>query len=406
MSAHTNTSILPSTANITIPATATRKLEKNLLIAGSAALLVTIALALINKDFAKQFAHSWLFAYFYFFTLTIGAIFWVILQHAINAGWSIVVRRQMENLGANIPLIALLTLPLIPVLPYLYKWMDPKYVAGDALYAHKQGFLNIPFFTLRALFYFGAMIFFMHLFRRHSLAQDHDGYPTHTLRMQKISFIALPIFAVTVTFSAIDWLMGLDFHWYSTMWGVYIFAGSAQSSLAFLIVLFYTLQKLGYLQNVVNKEHYHLMGKLLLAFTVFWAYIAFSQYMLIWYSNIPEETIFYIQRNQGSWFWLSILLVVGHFVIPFILLLFQITKRKSHILAGIAAWILLMHAADHYWIILPRKHPQGIFIHIMDITAWIGMAALFLAFLIRRISSAPLIPVRDPRLQESLHVTN
>lgn len=406
MSAHNDTPTLPPEAKILIPATATRGLEKNLLIGGVAALLITIALAFINKDFSKQFAHSWLFAYFYFFTLTLGGIFWVILQHAINAGWSIAIRRQMENIGSAIPLMAILALPLIPVLPYLYKWMDPKYIVGDALYIHKQGFLNLPFFTLRALFYFGTMIAFMRLFRRYSIAQDHDGYPTHTLRLQKISFIALPIFAVTITFSAIDWLMGLDFHWYSTMWGVYIFAGSAQSSLAFLIILIYTLQRLGYLQSIINKEHYHLMGKLLLAFTVFWAYITFSQYMLIWYSNIPEETKFFIERNQGSWFWLSILLVVGHFIIPFILLLFQITKRKPHILTGIAAWLLLMHAADHYWIIMPRKHTQGIFIHIMDITAWLGMAALFLALLIRHLRSSALIPIRDPRLQESLHVTN
>ncbi|MCS7063259.1 MAG: hypothetical protein NZM04_04320 [Methylacidiphilales bacterium] len=402
----TQTHSLPSTANVTLPPAATRKLEKTLLAGGIILLLITIALAFINKDFTKQFAHSWLFAFYFFFTLTLGGIFWVILQHTTNAGWSIVVRRQMENIGANIPLIALLALPLIPVLPYLYKWMDPQYTAGDPIYAHKQGFLNIPFFTIRALFYFGTLIYLIHLLRRHSIAQDHDGYPTHTLRLQKISFIALPLFAVITTFSAIDWLMALDFHWYSTMWGVYIFAGSALSSLAFLIILTFTLQRLGYLNDVINKEHYHLMGKLLLAFTVFWAYIAFSQYMLIWYSNIPEETTFYIQRNQGSWYWLSLLLVIGHFIIPFLLLLFQITKRKPHILASIAAWLLLMHAADHYWIILPRKHPQGIFLHIMDLTAWLGMAALFTAFLIRNARNSALIPLRDPRLQESLHVSN
>ncbi len=354
---------------------------------------------------SKQFAFSWLFAFTFFLTICMGSLFWILVHHAVDADWSVVVRRQLENLAGLLPVMALFFLPIILCASTLFKWMNIP-PGEDPLLDAKAAYLNQPFFWARAAFYFTFFVLVTWLLRRNSIRQDKDGDPRYTWRNRKIVFAALPFFALSLTFAAFDWLMGLDFHWFSTMWGVYIFAGSALSAMCVLVLLVTALRSAGYLENVVTLEHYHIMGKLMLAFTVFWAYIGFSQYMLIWYANIPEETTYFLRRNTESWNTLNILLVIGHFFVPFVILLFQGTKKRPGLLCAVAVWILLMHLLDIYIIVLPTYHKAGFSPHWLDLTCLAAIGFTLAAVFLRRLGTHPLFPVRDPRLANSLRLKN
>jgi hypothetical protein len=266
--------------------------------------------------------------------------------------------------------------------------------------------LNLNFFVFRAVFFLGFFIVASHLLRKFSVRQDNDGNPRFTIWLRKVSFVSLPLFALSVTFGAYDWLLGLQYRWFSTMFGVYIFAGAAGSSMALLVLVISTLQQAGYLKNVVTREHYYIMGKWMFAFSVFWGYIGFGQYMLIWYANIPEETQYYLTRNTESWWNLSMLLVVGRFFGPFAILLLQSIKKHPHQLRYVAAWILLMQMFDIYLVVLPALHGTGIHVSLWDFTAVIAIGATLAFVYLRIVGKTSLFPVRDPRLVESLKITN
>jgi hypothetical protein len=223
--------------------------------------------------------------------------------------------------------------------------------------------------------------------------------------MRKVAFAGLPIFGLSLSFAAFDWVMGLNYHWFSTMWGPYIFAGAAGSSMSLLVLVVTALRQAGYLK-VVTLEHYHIMGKWMLAFSVFWAYIGFSQYMLYWYANIPEETEYYLVRNTESWWPLSLLLVVGRFFGPFAILLLQGIKKRPHQLCIVAGWIMLMQALDMYLIVLPSLHGTGVHLSIWDFLCPIAIGCSLAFLYLRLIGKTSTFPVRDPRLIESLRLRN
>ena len=376
-------------------------------------LLFTVALALAALGLAawggvacaKQFAFSWLFAFAFFFTICAGSLFWVLVHHAVDADWSVVVRRQLENVAWLFPILALLFIPIVLNAPTLFKWM--KIAPGeDVLLDGKAAYLNVPFFWFRAAFYLGFFSIAAFLLRRNSVRQDKDGDARYTWSSRKMVFPMIPLFAISLTFGAVDWLMGLDYHWFSTMWGVYLFAGSALSSMCVLVLLVTALRSAGYLDGIVSIEHYHIMGKLMLAFTVFWAYIGFSQYMLIWYANIPEETIYFLRRNTGSWNTLNIIMVIGHFFLPFVVLLFQGTKKRPPLLCAVAVWILLMHMLDMYIIVLPTYHKAGASPHWLDLVCILAIGATLASVFMKRLGDTPLWPLRDPRLKRSINLRN
>ena len=352
-----------------------------------------------------QFSYSWLFAFAFFFTLIAGCFFWIIVHHVTDAEWSVVVRRQLENLALLMCVMLVFFLPILIFRRQLYEWMTIA-PGVDHLLDAKRPYLNWHFFLVRSLFYFTFFICATLLFRRFSIRQDRDGNPAYTLKMRKVAFISLPLFGLSLTFGAYDWLLGLDYHWFSTMWGVYIFAGAAGSSMSLLVLVTAALQKAGYLKDVVTIEHYHTMGKWMLAFTVFWAYIGFSQYMLIWYANMPEETEYFIRRNTESWNTMSVFLVIGRFFIPFAILLLRAPKKKPQQLCLIAGWIVFMQMVDIYVVVLPVLHPAGLHISIWDIISLIGIGATLAFFYLRIASKTSLFPNRDPRLLESLRMTN
>lgn len=352
-----------------------------------------------------QFAFSYLFAFTFFFTICMGGLFWVLVHHAVDAEWSVVVRRQLENLASLLPVLGLLFVPLVFVAPLLWEWMQPG-KAHDPLLLEKWPYLTPWFFWGRAAFYFFFFTVAAVWLRANSILQDKDGAPRYTVFNRRITFASLPLFAVCLTFSAIDWLMGLDYHWFSTMWGVYIFAGTALSSLCVLVLLLTALRGAGYFQDIITLEHYHIIGKLIFAFTVFWAYIGFSQYMLIWYANIPEETIYFLRRNTESWQILSTALVVGHFFVPFLLLLPNPGKRKPAFLCGVAVWILLMHMLDIYVVVLPALHKAGVVVSWMDFACLAAVGCTLAAVFLKRLGDSPLWPLRDPRLPNSIALKN
>ncbi|WP_038166714.1 hypothetical protein [Verrucomicrobium sp. BvORR106] len=425
------------------------KLNGLFLVIGGLGLVASLAylLGFLGEQKQAEFAYSWLFAFFFFFTITCGGIFWTMLQHASNSGWSVVVRRLFENLGSNIGWMAVFVLPFVfipSVQNALWEWIPIHHKAAEEavkynadhsganwgtyeglhhlaetdhskhILTSKYGYLNLSFWYVRVVVYFailGALAYFL---RKWSIQQDKDGSFKHTFRSRAFCCILLFPFALAVTFSAVDWVMAMDYTWFSTMWGVYIFAGGAWGAMAVSILALTYVRSNGYLHKVTSGEHYHLMGKLLFAFTVFWAYIAFSQFFLIWYANITEETRFYILRNTGGWWYLSHVLVWLHFAVSFVLLLSAGRKKRTGVMNALCFWVLLMHVVDWYWLIIPERGPSlsegkvlwldGAWVG--DVIALLTMGGLCGWAYLRRLSKASLYPCRDPRLLESVTATN
>lgn len=376
-----------------------------ILLAGAALGFVVSAIYAIVPHLRTQFAFSWLFAFMYFFTLCAGSLFWVLVHHATDAEWSVVVRRVLENLASLLPVAILFIIPALFFAGHLWHWWTIP-PGADELLDKKRPYLTHTFFFLRLIGYFVALTSVALLLKRNSIRQDTDGSPSHTVAMRKLAIAGIPLFAVSLTFGAVDWLMGLDYKWFSTMWGVYVFAGAAGSSMSLLVLIITALRGKGYLANAVTIEHYHIMGKFMLAFSIFWAYIGFSQYMLIWYANMPEETEFFIRRNVESWHTLSLLLVIGRFFIPFPLLLLQWTKKKPQMLCAVAAWIVVMQMLDLYIIIMPMLDRAGFHPSPLDLCAPLAIGCTLAILFLRKLPQSSLIPIRDPRLPESLRLTN
>jgi hypothetical protein len=354
----------------------------------------------------KQFFFSWLVSFLFFLSLALGALFFVLIQYAVQGGWGIVLRRIGETVFVTLPVMAALFLPVLLGLRDLYSWTVPGAAEHDALLQWKAPYLNVPFFLIRAALYFGIWSFIALLYYRGSRRQDVTGDPGVSARLRRLAGPAIIVLALTQTFAAIDWIMSLTPHWYSTMFGVYFFAGSFVGFIALLSVVAVAMRGAGLLDTVINAEHLHDIGKFLFAFTAFWAYIAFSQFFLIWYANLPEETVWYAARMEGSWMTVSLVLMAGHFGAPFFYLMGRAVKRKGSTLAVGGAWLLTMHFVDLYWQVMPTLHPEGFRPSFLDVAAFVTVGGCFVAaagWLLRR---QALVPMRDPRLAESLALEN
>ena len=358
----------------------------------------------------EQFYFSYLIAWTFCISLALGGLFFVLIQHLTSARWSVVIRRIPEALIWSFPLLAVLGIPVLFGMHDLYHWthhelFDPASASYDPVIAGKEAYLNIPFFLGRLAFYFIAWSYISYRLYTLSILQDVEPDPSIPKAQRRVSAWGLAVTAITTSFASFDILMSLDPHWFSTIFGVYFFAGSFMAIMAFIALISMTLQKAGMLTGVVTTEHYQDLGKLLFGFVFFWAYIAFSQYMLIWYASMPEETIFFRRRLENGWEVSSGILLFGHFVIPFIVLLSRPAKRLLPVLAFMCVWMLVMHWFDFHWIVMPVLHEQATF-HLLDFTTWIGLFGVFLGIVIYRLSRHSLVPEQDPRLGESLHFTN
>ena len=359
----------------------------------------------------KQFWYSYLTAFMFWLSVGLGGLFFVLVHHATRAGWSTVVRRIAENYMVTLPLLGLLMFPIIFLggLDQLYHvWTHPG--PTDIMVQAKVGFLNADFFTIRAVGYLVVWSGLSLYLYRASRKQDTTGDPKLSHHMRRIAPIGILLFALTLTFAAVDFMMSLDPHWYSTIFGVYYFGGTFMMIAAVMALSAMALQRSGVLKNAITHEHYHDLGKLAFAFMVFWAYIAFSQFMLIWYANIPEETIWYHYRATGGWEVVALVLTILHFAVPFFFLMSRHIKRRNLTLAIGAVILLVAHYVDVFWLIQPtmRQHDAvpHFSAHIADLLAFIGIGGLVLAVFSWRVSAAPVAPMKDPRLMESLEFEN
>jgi hypothetical protein len=349
---------------------------------------------------------TYLVSFAFFLSLSLGALFFVMLQHVTRAGWSVVVRRIAEVMATNVWIMALLAVPIVLGMEHLYHWAHPGAADHDPLIAAKVGFLNSPFFIARIAVYFLIWSVLAWFFYSTSRAQDASGEPALTRRMEVLSAPGIVVFALSLNFAAFDLLMSLDPHWFSTIYGVYYFASSVLLFFAVMPKLLVWFQAQGLLKHAVTVEHYHDIGKFMFAFTVFWAYIAFSQYMLIWYGNIPEETQWFLKRQTGSWTGISLALLFGHFVLPFLLLISRHVKRRPLPLAVIGVFVAVMCWVDMYWLVIPEFSPGVARFGALDILVYLAVAGVYSAVLIWRLGRTSLVPEKDPRLVESLAFEN
>jgi hypothetical protein len=376
------------------------------MIAAAIAVVGVVLCAVLGLGNPKQFFFSWLVSFLFFVSLALGALFFVLIQYAAQGGWGIVLRRIGETTFATLPVMAVLFLPVVVGLHDLYEWTHHDVVEQDALLRWKSPYLNTTFFMIRAVLFFGIWSFIALIYYRGSRGQDTTGDPAVTARLRKFAGPAIIVLALTQTFASIDWIMSLTPHWYSTMFGVYFFAGSFIGFIALLSVVAVAMRGAGLLETVISPEHLQDIGKLLFAFTVFWSYIAFSQFFLIWYANLPEETIWYKARMEGSWLTVSLFLMAGHFAAPFFYLMGRAVKRKNATLAIGGAWLLAMHYVDLYWQVMPTLHPAGFSPSLLDAAALLAVGGSFVAAVSWLMRRQALVPLRDPRLPESLAFEN
>jgi len=342
----------------------------------------------------------------FFLTLTLGAMFIVLLQYLTTAGWSVVIRRVPEVLMRNIPLMLVLFIPIIFGMHDLYHWTHLDAVAHDHLLQIKRPWLNQVFFFIRIILYFFIWSWISKTFFKKSVLQDETGDHQLTLDLERSASYSMILFALTLTFAAVDLVMSITPHWYSTIFGVYIFAGAVLIAFSVTSLMYMYLRRKNLLKDIVTVEHYHDLGKLIYGFNIFWSYIAFCQFFLIWYASVPEETDFYLKHFEGSWTFVTILLCVGHFGIPFVFFISRWLKRHLVYHACMVLWICFMHFVDLYWIIIPNVAPDGLDIHFMDITLFIGFSCIYFAMFFKNLNKVCLIPKKDPRLSESLNFVN
>ncbi|MCK5076101.1 MAG: hypothetical protein KAR38_06975, partial [Calditrichia bacterium] len=353
-----------------------QKIWKNLIIMGGLVLILS-ALGLFFNS--KQFFYSYLVAWVFWVSLGLGALFFVMLNHLTGAVWGIVLRRLTESVMMVLPYMFILAIPIFIGMHELYNWSNAGIVAADPLLQKKAVYLNVPFFVIRTCIYFLVWFLIAKRLYKASISQDQNPGFDKIQKMRRTSGPGMVLFALTTSFAAFDWLMSLDPHWYSTIFGVYVFSGGLLGSLALFTLIGMYFKKKDVLAKTITIEHYHDLAKLILSFTIFWAYMAFSQYFLIWYANIPEETVWFLDRWKNSWKTVSILLIFGHFLLPFVSLIFFNTKRNRKIVVFFAFWMFFFHYVDMYWLIIPTLHHESAQVSWMDLTTFFGIGGIFIA---------------------------
>jgi len=380
------------------------------ILAGFLGLGSAVFLAVSSPEDTKRLMHAYLVSYIFFLSISLGSLFFVIIHHLTRAGWSVVIRRVAELLASVLPFLAVLSLPIIvPMIlghSELYSWVDVEMVQAHPVLHKKMPYLNVPFFLVRMVLYFGIWSLVSRYMLRNSTEQDTSGDVRANVRMQRVSPVSMILFGLSVTFAAFDLLMSLTPTWFSTIFGVYFFAGCVMGMFATLIVTTMLLQWSGRIKNSITIEHFHDLGKFMFAFVFFWGYIGFSQFMLIWYANLPEETEWYQPRMHGAWIPVSLVILFGHFVIPFLGLISRHVKRNRRALAFWAVYLLAMQWIDLYWIIMPHFDEAKPVFGIPEIACFMGLLGLYVACFGYLAKSRSLIPLKDPHLGESLAFQN
>ena len=332
----------------------------------------------------------------------LGALFWVAIEYLTSAVWSVAMRRVFEFLAGVIPFLIILALPLLFNLHEIFIWTHKSYIKHNSGMLIKLPYLNAISFTIRTIVILAVWVLFYELMTRNSLLQDTTHEEDLTKRNIKLSAAFMPIFGVTLTLFAIDWLMSLSPSWYSTIFGVYYFAGAALAAMAMGTLMVVTLNENGRFPVKLSRDHYYNLGGLIFAFSNFWAYIAFSQFVLIWYGNLPEETAWIIPRMNGSWAAISVILVFFHFLVPFVGLITRSAKMKPQRLISISICILLAHALDIYWLVMPAYSEKRAPFSLAELSFLLISFGFVFAVFAQKSKRNSLIPVGDPKLKKSL----
>ncbi len=346
--------------------------------------------------------HAFLLNHSLFMGLGIGGLFFLVIHYLAFAGWNVAMRRISESFASYLVVALVFQVVLLFGLGKIYPWTNHELMANDHLLHGKQGFFSLPFYIARTAVFFGVVIFFSWKLIQNSIRQDAEGGVELLNKQKPLSALFLVLFAPLFTIFSVDLIKSLDPKWFSTIFGVYVFIGFVQASVAASILTIRMLQKKGYL-SIVTADHFHDLGKYMFGFSVFWAYIGVSQYLLIWYANVPEETTFYLLREQPGWLWVSIALPLLRFVLPFLLLLPRMAKRTPAYLEKIAVIVIIGAWVDLFWLIMPYFSPKGVSFSIFDIGLFLGFLGVF-AFCVRRfLSRHAMVPEKDPFLHETMH---
>jgi len=380
------------------------RLQKLALIVGVVALALCGIGVTLNK---AQFFQSYLFGYLFWFGIAVGCFSVVALHHLVGGGWGFVIQRILEAGSRTLPLMLILFLPVFFGMQELYLWARPEAIVNqtgvvvDEILHQKAPYLNVTFFWIRAAFYFGVWGFFIYLLNKWSHEQDRTGYPLITQKIEKLAGPALAGYVLTMSFAAFDWVMSLEPHWFSTIFGVIFVVGQGLTTLAFAIIGVKLLEDREPISGVIQTKHFHDLGNLMFAFVLLWAYVSFSQFFIIWSGNLPEEITWYMHRLHGGWGVIAMVIVIFHFFVPFSLLLLRKTKQRSKVLVKIAVAMFFMRFIDLFWTVAPNFNDGKFGIHWMDILAPVGIGGLWIAMFLSQLKSRALMPLHDPRMAEA-----
>jgi hypothetical protein len=341
-------------------------------------------------------------AYMFCLSVTLGCLALGMVHQLSGGAWGIVIRRPIGAAARLLPMMTLLFVPVLIGMGRLYPWTHAELVRQDELLQAKRAYLNVPFFLARAASYFAAWNAISYWLNRWALEQDRTSDPQIARKMQKVSAGGLIVYGLTITFASFDWLMSLEPHWYSTIYGVLIMGGQGLSAMAFLIIVLVWLSARPPLDRIIVKGHFHDLGNLTLAFVLLWAYFAFSQYLIIWAGNLPQEIAWYVHRLQTGWRFVAVALIAFHFVIPFVLLLSRTIKREASLLAKVAIGILVARLLDLFWLIAPEFHTSGISVSWLDVVLPFSLGAVWLGAFIAQLRRRTILPAHDPEFDEAI----
>lgn len=365
------------------------------LLAGGAGAILCVAAYFLDRG---QFLRSYLFAYVYWTGMALGCLAILLLHHTVGGKWGMVIRRLCEAGARTIPYMAIFLVPVLLAMHTLYVWTQPEAV-HDAVIQSKAAYLNIPFFLARTIFYFAIWTMYGYLLSKWSAEQDRTGDPRLISRMRAVSAPGLVVFTFTATFAFVDWIMSLEPDWFSTMYGAMFLVGQVLEAFALVIALVIVLSQWEPIKQYITPQHFHDLGNLLLAFTVLWAYLSFSQFLIIWAGNLPDEVPWYVRRLGQGWGFVAVLLVIFHFCLPFLLLLQRDVKRRATLLLKVCWLMLAVRMIDVYWVIEPSFYGNRVQIHWTDFVTPVAVGGFWLALFFWQLGRRPLLPLQDPRLE-------
>ena len=363
-----------------------------------------VGLLLAGVGFAmgglERFYQAYLVAYTFWLGVSMGSLALLMVQHLSGGAWGVVIRRPLEAAVSTLPVMALLFLPIVPGMHAIYHWTHAD-ALSDPVIAAKAAYLNTPFFLARALFYFIIWVGIGQLLLKWSKEQDETGDPAYAGKLTTLSAAGLLIYALTITFAITDWLMSVNPHWFSTMWGPLFMVGQALGALAVTINVLVLLSGTEPMNRALNASHFHDLGKLLFAFLMMWAYLSFSQFLIVYSANLQEEVPHYLTRIQNGYQYVTIALIVLHFIVPYVILLSRDVKRDTTRLRVVAAWLIVMRFVDHYWQVAPEFH-DSLSVSVIDVALPIAIGGIFLTLYAMRLKSQPLLPLHDAGLEKAL----